>query len=198
MKKQRIGVPAYRHIGLFGGTFNPIHIGHIKMAEAARKQFKLDVIYFIPCGIPPHKPTVETSGRTSLTAKLRYNLVKKAIRGKKYFKALDIEIKKKTPAYTIETIKKLKSQLTGRSSQLHFLIGQDEFEKLNTWYRINELAKHVHFLVLPRSNKKIKAPNVKDLNWSQVKTRPINISSTEIRRRIEYKFGRSYKASHLF
>src|SRR3990167_8941860 len=80
----------FRRIGLFGGTFNPIHIGHIKMAEAAKKEYKLNCVYFIPCGIPPHKPKEKM-----LPAKLRYSLVKEAIKGKKYFEVLDIEIRKK-------------------------------------------------------------------------------------------------------
>ena len=88
-----------KHIGLFGGTFNPIHIGHIKMAEAARKEYKLDVVYFSPCGIPPHKLKKDL-----LPGEKRYTLIQKAIKGKKYFKVLDIEIIKKKPCYTIDTI----------------------------------------------------------------------------------------------
>src|SRR3989338_4477384 len=87
-------------IGLFGGTFNPIHYGHLKMAEATRKEYKLDIVYFIPCGTPPHK-----SKKDLLPAKKRLELVKKAIKGKKYFKVLDVEIKKKKPCYTIDTVK---------------------------------------------------------------------------------------------
>ena len=163
-------------MGLFGGTFNPIHIGHIKMAEASRKEYKLNVIYFIPCGIPPHKQKKDL-----LPAKLRCELVRKAIRGKKYLKVLDIEIKKKKPCYTIETIKRLCVE-TCRGKSLHFLIGQDEFEKLHTWKKPNELAKIVIFLVLPRGKrKKLKLPRVKSLKWHMVHTEPVDVSATEIR-----------------
>ncbi len=167
-----------KRIGLFGGTFNPIHKGHIKMAEAARKEYKLDVIYFIPCGIPPHK-----SKKDLLPAKLRMKLLKEAIKGKKYLKILDIEIKKKKPCYTVDTVRELFVGIgRDQSLQLYFLIGQDEFEKLHTWNRANQLAKMVVFLVLPRSAKKIKIPKVKNLKWFKVHTKLIKISSTEIRR----------------
>ena len=168
-----------KRIGLFGGTFNPIHVGHIKMAEAARKEYKLDVIYFIPAGIPPHK-----SKKDLLSAKVRYELVKKAIKGKKHFKILDIEIKKKNPCYTIDTVLSLRHVGIGRDQsllQFYFLIGQDEFEDLCTWHKTNQLAKLVTFLVLPRLSKKIKPPKIKNLMWFEVHTKPINISSTAIR-----------------
>ena len=190
------------HIGLFGGTFNPIHHGHLKMAEAARKEYKLKVVYFIPCGAPPHKPKKDL-----LPAKKRLELVKKAIKGKKYFKVLDIEIKKKTKAYTIDTIMSLRGALVTKQShnryeiassalsepprndvKLYFLIGQDEFEKLHTWDKANQLAKLITFLVLPRllENRKGKPmclPKIKNLKWHLVHTKPINISSSEIRKR---------------
>ena len=174
-----------KKIGIFGGTFNPIHIGHLKMAEAARKEYKLDIVYFIPCGIPPHKPNVETChGISLLPAKLRYSLVKRAIKGKKHFKVLDIEIKKRKPAYTIDTIKKF-SILNSQFSILFFLIGADEFKKLNTWKKANQLAKLVTFLVLPRPSNNIKAPRIKNLKWRLVHRKPINISSTEIREKLK-------------
>ena len=186
-----------KKIGLFGGTFNPIHIGHLKMAEAARKEYKLSCVYFIPCGIPPHKTNIVESYRgMPLSAKSRYKMVKKAIKGKKHFKVLDVEIRRKKKAYTIDTVKQfVKSVGNGRDHslrQLYFLIGADEFEKLHTWNRPNELAKLVIFLVLPRPSKNIKVPKIKDLKWHLVHTKPINISSTEIKEKL--KKGKSVKS----
>lgn len=172
-----------KRIGIFGGTFNPIHIGHLKMAEAAKKEYKLSCVYFIPCGVPPHKSNTKTCrGMSLLPAKLRYEMVKKAIKGKKYFKILDIEIKKKTPAYTIDTIMSLKGI---NNVKPYFLIGADEFENLKTWKGANNLANLVTFLVLPRPLKNIKAPKIKNLKWFLVHTKPINISSTQIREKIK-------------
>ncbi|MBI3590827.1 MAG: nicotinate (nicotinamide) nucleotide adenylyltransferase [Candidatus Melainabacteria bacterium] len=194
-----------KRIGIFGGTFNPIHVGHLKMAEAARKEYKLSCVYFIPCGIPPHK-----SRQKLFPAQFRYELVKRAIKGRKYFKVLDIEIKKRKPAYTIDTILSLQGVHIGRTTKqsqlnsrkmirlasplarndkiiLYFLIGADEFEKLNTWNKPIQLAKLVTFLVLPRPSKNIKAPKIKNLKWSLVHTKPINISSSQIRDLIKQK-----------
>lgn len=184
-----------KQLGLFGGTFNPIHIGHLKMAKAARRQFKLDVIYFIPCGVPPHKPK-----KGLLPSKLRYRLVNEAVdklnkearsrgakkqRTGKPFSVLDIEIKKKKKAYTIDTVKKIKSYLASRISRLYFLIGQDEFNKLNTWHKAKELASLVTFIVLPRKGK-LKAPKLKGLKWKLLKVKKVDISSTEIRTKSQY------------
>ena len=174
-----------KQIGIFGGTFNPVHIGHLKMAEAARKEYKLSCVYFIPSGVPPHKRKEKL-----FPAKLRYKWVLEATRKKKYFKVLDIEIKKKKPAYTIYTIKKF-SILYPQLSILYFLIGADEFENLKTWKRATELVKLVTFRVLPRPLKNIKAPKIKNLNWKLVHTKPINISSTEITERL--KKGKAVK-----
>ena len=170
-----------RRIGIFGGTFNPIHVGHIKMAEAAKKEYRLSRVYFIPCGIPPHKPKDKL-----LSAKLRYKLVKEAIKGKKYFKVLDIEINKRKPCYTIDTIRRLADLPVRRD--MFFLIGADEFEKLHSWKKPNELAKLVTFLVLPRRKRKIKEPRVKNLRWLPVHTKLVNISSTRIRKELNLSF----------
>lgn len=168
-----------KRTGLFGGTFNPIHIGHMKMAEAARKQFKLDVVYFIPCGIPPHKQKKEL-----LPSRLRLKLIKTAIKGKKYFKVLDIELKSKKPSYTVNTIKQISHKPLATSHQLFFLIGVDEFNNLRMWKSPNELAKLVTFLVLPRKSYKIKIPKVKNLKYKIVKTKKVNISSSKIRKHL--------------
>lgn len=171
-------------IGLFGGTFNPVHYGHLKMADEARKQFKLDVVYFIPNGNPPHRK------KNLLSAKKRYELVKSAIKGNKYFEVLDIEIKKKKPSYTIDTVKELilswrvfSSLLPfSPSPVLFFLIGQDAFEQLETWHKSEDLVKLVIFIVFPRGEKKIKPPKIKNLKWKKLKTKPINISASELRK----------------
>ncbi len=168
-----------KKIGLFGGTFNPVHIGHIKMAEAASKEYKLSCVYFIPCGIPPHKQKKDL-----LPAKERLELIELAIKQKKHFKALDIEINKKRPCYTVDTVKELiMSNLLPSASRLYFLIGQDEFENLHTWRNIKKLVKLVTFLVLPRYIHTVKPPKIKDLQWSFVHTKLISISSTEIRKK---------------
>lgn len=179
-----------RRIGLFGGTFNPIHYGHLKMADEARKSFKLDIVYFIPNGNPPHKK------KELLPAKKRYELVKKAIKGNKYFQVLDVEIKKKKPSYTIDTVKKFlnskilrfpnpQSHLPHSPHLFYFLIGQDAFEELETWNKVDELVKLVEFIVFPRGKKKIIPSKIKNLKWKALKVKPINISGKEVRKSLK-------------
>lgn len=168
-----------KRIGIFGGTFNPIHNGHIKMAEAARKEYRLSSVYFIPSGIPPHR------SKDLYPAKLRYEMVSKAIKDKTYFKVLDIEIKKKKKAYTIDTINSLLVGICRHKPSLYFLIGADEFENLKKWKSPEKLAKMVTFLVLPRPEEKIKVPKIKNLKWHMVRTKPVNISSTEVRKNLK-------------
>lgn len=170
-------VSCSKRVGLFGGTFNPIHYGHLKMADEARKKFKLDIVFFIPNGNPPHKK------KDLLPAKKRYQLVKNAIKENKYFKVLDIEVKKKKPSYTIDTVKKLIENQRTRDPILFFLIGQDAFEKLETWHKVDKLVKLVKFIVFPRGKKKIKPPKkIKNLRWEPLKTKPIDLSGKEVRK----------------
>lgn len=166
-------------IGLFGGTFNPIHDGHLQMAESARKKCKLDIVYFIPNGRPPHKR------KDLLPAKKRYQLVKNAIKGKKYFKVLDIETKNKKPSYTIDTINELFQSIIYHPRSIFFLIGQDAFEKLDTWYKASELVKLVKFIVFPRGKHKIIPPKIKNLKYCLLKVKQINISAKQIRKTIQ-------------
>jgi len=201
-----------KKVGLFGGTFNPIHYGHLKMAEAAKKKFKLDIIYFIPNGNPPHRK------KDLLPVKKRYDLVKKAIKGKKYFEVLDIEIKKKKPSYTIDTVKSLLSTMNHKPIT-YFLIGQDAFEKLDTWKKADGLGELVEFIVFPRlphhviarsdsdeaiskmnlrktkvdchasfhsaRNDEYRIPKIKKLKYHLLKTKPINISGSEVRKKMK-------------
>lgn len=172
-----------KKIGIFGGTFNPIHVGHIKMAEKALKRFKLDLIYFIPCGIPPHK-----SQKDLLPAKLRFEMVKKSIEKNEHFKISNIEIKKRKKSYTYDTVlalrKKMKSE--HKAIELYFILGQDQFEKLDSWYKVDELVSMINFIVLKRG-KKEKMPRVEGLVYFMLNTKQINISSEKIRKRIEKK-----------
>lgn len=180
-----LSVSCSKRIGLFGGTFNPIHLGHLKMAEEARKKFKLDIVYFIPNGNPPHRK------KDLLSAKKRYELVKNAIKGNKHFKVLDIEIKKKKPSYTVDTVKELISLPLSplppipSPPSLFFLIGQDAFEELDTWHKVKELVKLVEFIVFPRGKKKITPPQIKNLQWKALKAKPINISGEKIRKSLK-------------
>jgi nicotinate-nucleotide adenylyltransferase len=136
-------------IGLFGGTFDPIHIGHLRVAEEIREDFSLDRIYFIPDGVPPHK-----RGRTITGTDERLRMVKAAIRGNRFFGVSEIEARRPGPSYTIDTL----NQFGKRFEELYFLIGIDAFSEIETWHLYKELFYHTHFIVMTRPTQNRRAP----------------------------------------
>lgn len=132
-----------KQIGVFGGTFDPIHFGHLLAAEQAREQAQLDEIWFMPARIPPHK---ERGGIAS--EQHRYNMVELAIADHSAFQATDIELKREGPSYTIDTMECLTRQHPELS--FSFIIGGDMVEMLPKWRRYEDLIQLVHFIGLYR------------------------------------------------
>ncbi len=128
-------------IGVFGGTFNPVHTGHLRVAEEIREDFRLETVYFIPSHLPPHKDT-DTAGPSSD----RLAMLKAAVKGNPFFKVSDLEIKRGGVSYTIETLKKLGR----RFNDIYFIIGVDAFGLIDTWYHYEELFYHTNFIVMTR------------------------------------------------
>ena len=130
-------------IGLFGGTFNPIHFGHLRVAEEVKEMFYLEKIYFIPSAIPPHKDTTEVAN-----AKDRLFMVEAAISKNPDFELSHAEIDRKGTSYTIDTINHFKSIFP--NSQLFFIIGLDAFLEVKTWKSCKNLFEKLPFIVLSR------------------------------------------------
>ena len=130
-------------IGLLGGTFNPVHIGHLILAEEARESLELDKIIFIPTALPPHKENIDIA-----PAKDRLKMIKLAIKGNKFFSVSDIEIKRKGRSYTIDTLKLLKNKFI--HDELYFIIGSDLLKYLNEWKDLVEINKMVKFVAATR------------------------------------------------
>lgn len=131
-------------IGILGGTFDPIHIGHLIIAEQARIQASLDLIWFIPTHIPPHKKQ-----RPRADNDHRWNMVQLATATHPYFQSLDIELNKATVSYSIDTIEELRKQYP--DDDLYYLIGADMLADLSKWYRFSDLMREVRFLVFSRA-----------------------------------------------
>src|SRR5271157_1266522 len=139
------------NIGLFGGTFDPIHRGHLRVARAAAERFKLQEVWFVPAGIPPHKrraPVTEFSHR--------YAMVSLALAGEKRFVPSLLEApdcktgtKDRRPSYSIETVRRVKKMLSERD-RLYFLIGMDAFRDISTWYKAEALLHECDFIVAAR------------------------------------------------
>lgn len=128
-------------IGVFGGTFNPVHVGHLRVAEEIREDFSLETVYFIPSHLPPHKDT-----NSAAHAGDRLRMLRAAIRGNRFFRASDLEIRRGGVSYTIETLKKLGR----RFGEIYFIIGIDAFMLIDTWYHYEELFYHTNFIVMTR------------------------------------------------
>jgi nicotinate-nucleotide adenylyltransferase len=139
-------------IGIFGGTFDPIHMGHLRVAEEIREIFSLENIYFVPGGIPPHKRR-----RRTTAAEERLRMLKAAVKGNRFFRVSEIETKRSGPSYTIDTLKAFEK----RFDELYFLIGIDAFSQIDTWHLYQELFYHTNFVVMTRpSGKKQTIPEM--------------------------------------
>jgi len=108
-----------KRIGILGGTFNPVHIGHLAIAQMASDKLRLDKVIFVPCNLPPHK-----SVKNMPSAHHRYNMVKLAIAGNDQFEISNFEIKKNGKSYSIDTLKYFR-RLFGKSAKLFFIVGGD-------------------------------------------------------------------------
>lgn len=130
-------------IGLLGGTFDPIHVGHLIIAERAREALDLDRVIFIPAGRPPHRPAPAAS------APERLEMVRLAIAGNEAFTFSEIELGRSGPSFTYETVRALASEY-GAGHEWHLILGLDAFREIGTWHRVEELARLVRFAVADR------------------------------------------------
>lgn len=131
-------------IGLFGGTFNPIHNGHLALAQSVLDTLHCSQIRFIPAAIPPHK------AMPAITAQHRATMVQLAIADHPEFMLDTCELDRQGPSYTIETLHLLRQRLPDQS--LCLMIGQDSYQKLPTWHRWQELLDYCHLLVVHRAD----------------------------------------------
>jgi len=158
--------------GILGGTFNPIHWGHLLLAETARDQLGLDRVLFIPVHQPPHK-----NAKGLLPGAVRLELVQVAIRDHPAFVASDIELQRESVSYTLDTVKVLREQLP--MAKLFLLIGQDMLAvQWKGWQEITQLCTVV-MAARPGGKTRRRAGSVKSLEMPQVE-----ISSSDVRARV--------------
>jgi nicotinate-nucleotide adenylyltransferase len=138
-------------IGIFGGTFNPIHLAHLILAEELRERFSFDRVLFIPSGKPPHKRARLTTGHQ------RLEMVRLAVAGNRSFAALDLEVTREGKSYTIETLRILRRRFP-RETEFFFLMGMDAFREITTWREAELFADYSHFVVFPRPDSPLLPP----------------------------------------
>ncbi|NEU31616.1 nicotinate-nucleotide adenylyltransferase [bacterium LRH843] len=132
-----------KKVGLFGGTFNPPHLGHLLFAQEAMLACKLDEIWFIPVNIPPHKESEEL-----ISNKDRVDLLRACTKQNERFSVSTVELKREGPSYSVDTVKLLKK--IHKDTEFFFLIGGDMIDYLPKWERIDELIKLVTFIGVRR------------------------------------------------
>jgi nicotinate-nucleotide adenylyltransferase len=162
-----------------GGTFDPIHIGHLLAAEAARDSFGLDEVWFMPSHIPPHKEQAGASGED------RLGMVAEAISDHPCFRTLDIEIRRGGVSYTIDTVKEIRGSF--EDIEFHFIIGADMVNYLPKWEGIEELVNLMSFIGVGRPGSTLNLAALPPYLHGKVLLADmpqVDISSTEIRERL--------------
>ena len=160
-------------IALFGGTYDPIHNAHLKIAREAARQQHLSRVLFIPAAKPPHK-----SGVTRVPYENRLRMVELACQGEPLFEASRLEAGAQN-SYSIETIERVRATL-GKNQDLFFLIGSDAFAEIRTWHRWQDVARAVRFLVVSRPGHVYDVPPGVRLN--RLDTLDLPVSSSDVRR----------------
>ena len=178
------------NIGLFGGSFNPIHNGHVRLAKALLQEAGLDEVWFM---VSPQNPFKQN--QQLLDDNKRFRLVQIALKDEPHLKACDFEFNLSKPSYTWNTLQALQEAYT--DDQFTILIGGDNWAAFDKWYRYEDILQRYPIVVYPREGSEIKVagyeypptPNTQHPtpvpNIKIVKTPLINISSTQIRQRIQ-------------
>jgi len=158
-----------KKIGIYGGTFDPIHHGHLILAREARERLDLDRIIFVPAAVSPFKQSPAAFDADRLA------MLRAAIQDEAGFVVDELELNRPPPSYTIDTVEEFR--LREGDAELFYLIGQDNVPDLVKWHRYSDLQKMVSFVVLERAGEKADHPHL-------VISRNIDISATEIRNRV--------------
>lgn len=165
-----------QRIGILGGTFNPIHLGHLLIAQDAVDAARLDRVLFIPSATPPHKAL---HGNVSATHRLR--MVNLAIAGDKRFAVDDLEIRRGGKSYSVDTLAALRKRHPRAS--FHFIIGADSLDELHLWKDARRLVRLCRFIAVTRPGYKGKPARLPGLRYRLLHTHPCDIASRDIRAR---------------
>jgi len=140
-----------RSVAIYGGTFDPFHNGHLRMAIEVRESLGLPVLYLVPSARPPHKPHLPVS-----PAEHRLAMARAAVAGVEGIEVLDLELRREGPSYSLLTVLEVKEANPGAG--VLFVIGADAFSEIATWHRYGELLDACDFLLLPRPGTPPEAP----------------------------------------
>jgi nicotinate-nucleotide adenylyltransferase len=164
-------------LGLFGGSFDPVHLGHLLVAQAAREELGLDRLFFIPAAQSPFKPDNATAPGAD-----RLRLLRLALAGKAWCEIDAQELHRGGVSYTIDTLREYNRRHP--SAQIFYLIGADHAAKLPAWREAQELARLAEFVVVPRPGQS-EMPFPKPFRGHLLNGFPLGVSSSQIRARIK-------------
>ncbi|MGD1017777.1 MAG: nicotinate-nucleotide adenylyltransferase [Verrucomicrobiia bacterium] len=174
-----------KRIGILGGTFNPIHLGHLLIAQDAMEQMALDRVKFIPSATPPHKTAEVLAGERD-----RLQMIRLAIRGNDRFELDDIEIRRGGKSYSVDTLMELRRR--NPKADFYFIIGADSLGELHLWREAQRLVRLCTFVTVPRPgfeakpvvDRRLDAASRKRLRQHVLRGHPCGIASREIRSRV--------------
>jgi nicotinate-nucleotide adenylyltransferase len=178
---------ALKRIGIFGGTFDPPHKGHIKIALCAKRLLKLQKVIFVVSYRPPHK-----EGLVGTPFSRRFEMVRLSIANHAYFEASDVEKRLRGTSYTVRTLKYF--QRLYPQARLYLIIGADSLSEISTWRDLPGILRTANLIAFPRTgysvwkSEKLRrivgASGMRKIEGGILKARPINVSSTDIRSRL--------------
>ena len=172
-------------LGIFGGTFDPVHIGHLLAAEQAREQLRLDKVLFIPAGQPWLK-----AGQPVTEARRRAEMVTLATRGNRYFEASSMELEREGPTYAVDTLEEIAA---GTTAEVYLIVGTDAVAELDRWHRPHRILQLATIAAVTRPGGAGRMPPSLEAfgRCVTVSCPPIGVSATDVRRRVST--GRSVR-----
>jgi len=173
-------------IGILGGTFNPLHLGHLSLAEAASGAHRLDRVLLVPAREPPHKPGLELAAAGD-----RMEIVERGVRGRSGLEACSVELDRPGPSYTVDTLEELGRRYPG--AELMLLVGADAFADMGSWRDVSRIFDLARVIVVDRACPPLpRVPRLPGLSQDvitrcqrdRVAMEPVAVSSTGVRERI--------------
>src|SRR5437773_2235954 len=161
-------------LGVFGGTFDPVHLGHLILAEQCREQGQLDRVLFVPAAQPPHKP------RPQAAFAARVEMLQLALSGNAAFEIDELEAERTGPSYTADTLEELARRRP--ADELFLIVGADSLRDLPSWYQPERILQRANLLVVARPD--APPPQGLGLRSQVVAMPPIGIASRDLRRRL--------------
>jgi len=173
-----------RRLGILGGTFDPVHHGHLVAAEEARHQLELDRVLFLPARVPPHKPNLPI-----LPVQHRLRMLELAIAGKPFFSISHVDVDRPGPCYTVDALRLLRAEW-GPDPALFFVEGADSLANILTWYQPQRLIELCELAVVEYRGIRMRLPYLEKqlpgltarIHWVQMPF--LDISSTDLRQRV--------------